>query len=59
METYGLKAKTREQVSGEYNTTVRTLIRRLKRKGVILEPGLIFPNTLKIIYDTLGRPEKV
>ena len=59
METYELKAKTRCEVAIEYHITTRTLIRRLKKKGIVLESGIIFPNKLKIIYDTLGMPRTV
>lgn len=56
IESLPLKVKTRHEVAYEYGTTVRTLIRRLLKKGVLLPPGHIFPNTCKIIYYTLGIP---
>jgi hypothetical protein len=56
IESIPLKIKTRQEVAEEYGTTVKTLIRRLLKKGVVLPPGLIFPVTCKIIYYTLGIP---
>ena len=57
METLTLKAKTRQEVADEYGICVKTLLSRLEEAGIILDPGLIFPKTLKIIYDTLGIPD--
>ena len=56
METLILKAKTRQQVADEFNITVKNLNKRLDKAKIILEPGLIFPKTLKIIYETFGAP---
>ena len=56
MEALHLKAKSRQEVADEYGICVKTLVSRLEAAGVILEPGIIFPKTLKIIYDTLCLP---
>ena len=56
MEALHLKAKSRQEVADEYGICVKTLVSRLEAAGVILDPGIIFPKTLKIIYDTLGLP---
>ena len=53
---YQLKAKTRQVVAEEYGVSVKTLNRRLKKACVFVEPGVFFPKTLKIIYETLGIP---
>lgn len=52
IESLVLKVKTRMEVADEYGTTVKTLIRKLLKKGIVLLPGHIFPSTLKIIYYT-------
>ena len=59
IESLVLKVKTRQVVANEYGTTVKTLIRRLLKKGIVLPPGHIFPNTLKIIYYALGIPAAI
>ena len=56
IETLALTVKTRQEVADEHGTTVRTLIRKLLAKGIILPPGNIFPITLKIINLNLGAP---
>jgi len=56
IESLDLLVKTRLGVASEYEITEKTLIRRLKKNGVILPPGLIFPITCKKIYYTLGIP---
>ncbi|HQG37242.1 MAG TPA: hypothetical protein PLQ61_10430 [Bacteroidales bacterium] len=56
IESLALEVKTREEVAREYNTTCKTLVRKLRNKGVSLPPGRIFPATCKLIYYTLGLP---
>lgn len=56
METLILKAKTRQIVAEEYGINVKTLNRRLKKANIYTEPGILFPNTLKIIYLAFGIP---
>jgi len=56
MEKLILTVKTRQEVADEYGICEKTLVSRLEAAGVILDPGIIFPKTLKIIYDTLGMP---
>lgn len=50
------KVKTRQEVANEYGICVKTLIKRLEDAGIILSPGVIFPNTQLVIYDALGLP---
>jgi hypothetical protein len=59
IESLILKVKTRMEVADEYGTTVKTLVRRLLKNGIVLPPGHIFPSTLKIIYYILGIPAKL
>jgi hypothetical protein len=54
-----LKAKTRQEVADEYGICVSTLNSRLKKANIILEPGLIFPSTLEIIYETFGETKVI
>ena len=56
LEKLILKVKTREQVAEEYGIFPKTLAVSLKKKGVILKTGYIFPATQLIIYKTLGPP---
>jgi hypothetical protein len=56
MEPPILKAKSRQEVAEEYGICIKTLIKRLESAKIILEPGLIFPNMLEIIYKTFGVP---
>ena len=56
IESLILNIKTRQMVADEYGTTVKTLIRKLEKAGIILPPGNIFPDTCKTIYYTLGIP---
>jgi hypothetical protein len=59
IESLALEVKTRQVVALEYGTTVKTLKRQLLKEGVVLPPGNIFPNTLKLIYYTLGIPAAI
>lgn len=56
MEDYILQTKTRQQIADEFGISVKTLNRRLEREKIFLNPGLIFPKTLEVIYKTLGVP---
>jgi hypothetical protein len=57
-ESTELNIKTREVMAAEYGTTAKTLVRRLKKLGIVLPPGNIFPGTCKEVYDKLGDPAK-
>jgi hypothetical protein len=57
MEISLLETKTRQKVAEEYGISVKTLTRRLERANIILEPGIIFPKTLEIIYSSFGVPK--
>lgn len=52
-----LKAKTRQEVADDYGICVKTLNNRLAKANIIVGPGLIFPKTLKIIYETFSGPK--
>ena len=48
--------KTRQQIAEEFTTYPKTLIRWLKKQGVILPPCALTPKWQKLIYETLGYP---
>lgn len=50
--------KTRLQIASEYYVDARTLMRRLKKRGINIPSGLIYPASQKIIYDDLGYPNE-
>ena len=56
IESLVLSVKTRLEIAIEYGTCVKTLMRKLEKKGIVLPPGNIFPNTCKEIYYALGVP---
>jgi len=58
-ESIKLKVKTRSEIADEYGITIKTLVRRLAKMGIELPPGYIFPNTLKVIYSSLGVPSNL
>jgi hypothetical protein len=58
MESFCLKAKTREEVACEYGVSARTFYRWLKRDNLLLPRGLIKPFHLQIIYSNYGIPQK-
>jgi AraC-like DNA-binding protein len=49
-------SKTREQMAGEYGISPRTLRRRLKRVGLCLPNGVLFPEQQRLVYEKLGSP---
>ena len=50
------KVKTRQQLAAEYGLHRNTFMRRLKKSGVHLPPGLIYPKHQEKIYEALGAP---
>jgi hypothetical protein len=50
------RAKTKAEVAEEYGICEKTLNRRLKRKGIRLPKGLIYPDNLRLNYTVLGKP---
>lgn len=56
IESLQLTVKTRETVAREYNVTPKTLVSRLEKNKIFLPRGTLFPNTIKLIYHTLGCP---
>jgi hypothetical protein len=57
MEIPLLETKTRQKVAEEYGISVKTLTRRLVKANIFVEPGIIFPKTLEIIYASFGVPQ--
>jgi len=51
--------KTRSQIAAEYGIHRNTLCRLLKKKGITLPQGLLYPQDVKRIYEALGHPKKV
>ncbi len=49
--------KTRQQVAEEFGISTKTLYRRLKKENIFVEPGVLFPKTLEIIYSAFGDPK--
>lgn len=56
IESMPLCVKTKQEVADEYGTSIRTLNKKLKEKGILLTRERLFPDTLKIIYSALGVP---
>lgn len=52
-----LTTMTRKEISRLYKTTAKTLVARLKRKGIKLPSGLVYPIDIVQIFDALGWPE--
>lgn len=49
MEKYQkLTAKTRKKLTAEYGIAVNTLKSRLKKAGIVIPPGLIYPKLSKL-----------
>lgn len=48
------KPKTKEQIAMEMDINLKTLQRRLKRVGLDIPRGLIFPEQQELIYQELG-----
>jgi hypothetical protein len=59
MEIPLLESKTRQQIAEEYGISVKTLNRRLGKANIFVEPGIIFPKTLEIIYCFFGVPKSL
>jgi hypothetical protein len=52
-----ISPKTRKQIAQAYGINYKTLMSRLKRKEIILPPGLLFLEEQEMIYQALGRPK--
>lgn len=48
--------KSRQQIAYEYDISVPTLMRQLKKLGIELPLGIITPKWQIIIYAALGEP---
>ena len=44
------KPKTRQEIAGELGMSYKTFLRWLKKQGINLPSGLVFPFDQKIIY---------
>jgi transposase-like protein len=49
--------KTRSQIADEYGIHRNTLCQWLKKLGIELPSGLLFPADVKRIYEALGHPQ--
>ena len=59
MKTIKQEVKTRQQIAIEYGISPRTLKRKLQKLGIFLPSGLIFPEEQTLIYQKLGKPDKI
>jgi hypothetical protein len=57
LESLCSRVKTRVEVAGEYGITPKTLKSRLRKSGLNIPPGSLFPGTLRRIYQTLGKTQ--
>jgi hypothetical protein len=48
--------KTRIQIAAEFGITVKTFNAQLKKHGLGIPPGAIYPKDQERIYTVLGRP---
>jgi hypothetical protein len=53
------RPKTKEQIAMEMDINLKTLQRRLKRVGLSIPRGLIFPEQQALIYQELGWEKRV
>jgi predicted transcriptional regulator len=49
-----LKPKTKKEIASEMDINLRTLQRKLKKLGLDIPRGLIFPEQQRLIYQELG-----
>lgn len=59
IEALPLGPKTRKEVAREYDVTLKTLRCRLRKAKIDVPGGIIFPKTLKNIYNALGLPKNL
>jgi hypothetical protein len=59
IESLSLEVKTRQEVADEYGISLKTLRLRLINEKINIPPGRLYPKTLRIIYNTLGRPGRL
>lgn len=53
-----IKCKTRQELAKEYGVDRKTLVKMLKRRQIELPSGLLTPDWVEKVYETLGNPEK-
>ncbi len=51
------KAKSRQQLAREYGVHIKTFMNWLKREGITIEPGVLYPKKVEEIYEKLGKPK--
>lgn len=57
MKSNNSSAKSKQQIAAEYGICTKTLTKWLKDENIILKRGLIRPNQLLLIYNTIGFPK--
>ena len=48
--------KTRTELASEYGIDRKTFIRILEREGIVLPKGILSPEWVNTVYETLGCP---
>jgi hypothetical protein len=56
MERSMVRARTRQEIAGEYGIDRKTFYQWLKRARLNVPGGLICPSLLEEIYNTFGNP---
>ena len=59
MENHYGGVKTKQQMADEYGVCRKTFNKRLHRKQIKLDKGLIYPKEQGIIYKKLGIPNSI
>jgi DNA invertase Pin-like site-specific DNA recombinase len=57
IENLNLSSKSHSEIAEEYNVTVRTMHRWIRKAGLDIPRGRIDPYHLKIIYQAFGTPK--
>lgn len=50
------RAKTRQEMADEYGIGRKTFYRWMKRAGIQVTNGLLYPLEIEVIYNTFGNP---
>lgn len=51
-----MKCKSRHEIAKEYGVDRKTLAKMLKRRNIELPRGLLTPEWVEKVYETLGNP---
>lgn len=51
-----IRAKTRQEMADEYGIGRKTFYRWMKRAGIQVTNGLLYPLEIEVIYNTFGKP---